>query len=79
MDNLEIDAVIINGTTYIPCRKTIKVTPRADEMELVYVNQHEKTKMRNKKYYMENKQKWALYNENKKKKQINEQTVIEFY
>ena len=79
MNNLEIDAVIINGTTYIPCRKIINVTPRADELELIYTSKNEKIKMRNKKYYMENKEKWNKYKQTKLQKSKDMQTVIEFY
>ena len=79
MNNLEIDAVIIGGVTYIPYKKFINVSTQTDELELVYANKNEKIKLRNKAYYKNNKNKWATYNENKKKKHLNEQTVIEFY
>ena len=79
MNELEIDAIIINGKTYIPYRKFINVSTQTDELELVYANKNEKTKLRNRQYYKDNKNKWALYNENKKKKVKDLLPVVEFY
>tara|TARA_R110001606_G_scaffold11299_1_gene48753 strand:- start:3510 stop:3752 length:243 start_codon:yes stop_codon:yes gene_type:complete len=78
-NELQIDAIVINGMSYIPYKKFINVSTQTDELELVYSIKNEKIKMRNRQYYKDNKSKWVLYNENKKKKHLNEQTVIEFY
>ena len=79
MNNLEIDAIVINGMSYIPYRKFINVSTQTDDLELVYSIKNEKIKLRNKEYYKNNKSKWVLYNENKKKKVKDLLPVVEFY
>lgn len=66
-----IDYLVINGTTYIPIRNDI-------ELELVWQDKQSKLKQRNKEYYEKNKQKWTKYNENKKQRELDKRTVIEF-
>tara|TARA_R110001632_G_scaffold26395_4_gene71397 strand:+ start:3903 stop:4163 length:261 start_codon:yes stop_codon:yes gene_type:complete len=86
MDNkIDIDFIVINGVRYIPDKKVIYIDQHTvkpvekDEPELVYINNKEKQKQRNKQYYQVNKSKWSKYNENKKQKAKDLQTVIEFY
>ncbi len=82
-NKIDIDAVIINGTTYIPCRNVVNVLtekePVKADMEIVYMNKSQKLKQKNREYYLANKHKWKKYDETKKQKAKDMQSVIEFY
>ena len=82
-NKIDIDFVVINGKTYVPCRNVINVItdkePKKDDMEVVYLSKQEQLKKKNREYYQANKAKWKKYDETKKQKQFNEKTVVEFY
>ena len=86
MDNkIDIDFIVINGVRFVPDKKVIYIYQHTvkpvekNEPELVYINNKEKQKQRNCAYYKANKAKWSKYNENKKQKAKDMQTILEFY
>ena len=86
MDNkIDIDFVVIGGIRFVPDKKVIYVDEytvpavEQDEPELVYINNKEKLKQRNREYYKANKNKWKKYDETKKQKSKDLLSVIEFY
>ena len=76
--DLNIDYLVINGVRYIPDKKTINVVTETEPV-LKYQNNLEKKRQQNRDYYKRNAHKWKDYYKNKRGKQVDLRTVIEFY